>query len=284
MQPLIISTTPINGSQDVSVDSLIVIEFAEAVLTSTVDASTFTLENMNSQTSVTCDIVLDNTVDNDDGDKVTITPHDDEGWNDAGLNGLTSYKLTITGVASADGTPMSGSYTLDFRTVADAQDEIDGAEDDAYVEESQEVHGRLPASTEEPEKTYAEIVEDNKEYLDYVLDAANATAIDWDDPTYPAKQYVTAKSKYDVNYAKYIKMTTSAQSKKLADLSVSYRSSLSDLRDLLSDLRKQYRHWEDILLGTSSRTAPQVFQKGSAVDTVYDFHDRRIKNRDGEAL
>lgn len=285
MHPIIISTSPENGSKSVAVDSTIVVTFAEAVLTSSITTDAFLLENLNNQTDIPCNIALNNTVGENDGTIVTITPDDDQGWNGAGLNGLTDYRLTISDVSSADGDIMRGSYTMDFTTVEDGHDETPEPADDAYVDESYELYGRNnPDSYEEPRKTWAELIVSNKKYLDYLLDENSLTAIDWNDPEYEATQYVEAKTRYDQTYHKYRTLLQSAQSKKLSDLSISYRSNLDELEQLVNRLEKEYKQWENELLGDLGLTVPQIFIKGSNVDAVYDFHDRSIKNRDGESV
>lgn len=289
MQPIIISTSPINGVIDVPVSSTIRIEFADPVITESVNLLTFILENMNSQTNISCTIELNNTVGLDDGEIVTVTPQDDIGWNGEGLNGLTLYQLTITGVTSADGDVMPGSYTMSFTTIADDVTEIPDADQDLYVDESYELYGRGTKVYEEPKKTYTERIEDNKLLINYLLTESFATEIDFDDfdsdsQEYSATQYLVTKTRYDLTYDKYITLASSAQKKRLADLSIEYRNQLEDLRKLLGELERAYKRWEYELLGSSGPSAPLIFQKGSTVDPIKDFHNRTIMNRAGEEL
>jgi len=284
MIPIIIETNPLNSSVDVAVDSLITIEFGTELLTATIIGTNFLLENLNSQTNVACIVSLNNTVNQDDGTIVTITPQDDIQWNGAGLNGLTDYRLAISGVQSADGGSMIGSYTLSFSTVEDSQSNTENANGNDYVEHSYDIYGRGEQGYVYKTDSRRKLEIDNQEYLNYLLTEHNSSIINWESPSYPARQFIKHKIEYDLVYQSYIKLATSAQTKKLADLSISYRGKLDNLKDLLARLKKQYKKWENELLGVTDNHGVATFRKGSEIDPTFDWQSRSIKNRNEEEV
>jgi hypothetical protein len=279
--PIVIQTTPNNGSTNVPVTSNITIEWSTPLLTSSVVPANFILENLNAQTPISCLISLDNTPGNNDGRIVTITPDDDAGWNNAGLNGLTLYLLTISNILSADNSKYPGVYTLEFTTAADEADEVPIFEEDPNIGDSYELHGREIDTLQLPTPTFSTLYQRNQEMINFLLEERGLTLINWTAPSFIAQEYVDKKTEYDLIYHKYKEMAISAQSHKLADLSVSFRSSLQDLENLLKKLKGEYEYWEEKLLGVTNKTKPRSFVKGSLVDENPDFLNRKFVDLEG---
>lgn len=95
--PTILSTDPTDGENNVYKNKTLTVTFSEALLSSTINASTFVLKNLDSNQIVPVDVVLET-----GGLVVSITPvrH---------LIGGTSYRLTIVGASTAVGTPVKSS-------------------------------------------------------------------------------------------------------------------------------------------------------------------------------
>jgi methionine-rich copper-binding protein CopC len=121
MVPVIISTYPENGSSNAGLKEQIKLTFADAILESTVIASNIKLENTNANDGR--DIPLTLEYDSNSPNEITITPADN-GYNGNYLIGLTSYRLTVSGIMSPTWEKMQATYSLEFTTITDGIESV----------------------------------------------------------------------------------------------------------------------------------------------------------------
>jgi len=95
--PTVVSTSPATGESSVYKNKVLTATFSEALLSSTVNAGTFVLKNLDSNQIVPVDVTLSTS-----GLVVSVTPvrH---------MIGTTAYKLTIVGANTAVGTPVQAA-------------------------------------------------------------------------------------------------------------------------------------------------------------------------------
>lgn len=120
MFPLLIDTNPINGSKDIALDQVIVLEFSDLLNADTLANADIRLFNYNNNTPVSV-----NWFPYFNGSVVDML--DPEGLKACNqiyidpveyLNGMTEYRLTVAGLQSLPGEYMNGSLEVRFTTEA----------------------------------------------------------------------------------------------------------------------------------------------------------------------
>lgn len=125
MFPIVINTIPENGSENVSLETPILVYFDEELMVGgtanvSINETNIKLVNMNTNSEVEISISL-----GEDAKIVSIDPV-------GSLDGLTDYAVRISGLLSPYGEEMFGTFELKFRTEADdaadyIQDPVSGS-------------------------------------------------------------------------------------------------------------------------------------------------------------
>ncbi len=125
------------------------------------------------------------------------------------------------------------------------------------------------------------IIKANSEMVDFLVELRDLD-IDLNNPPKAVIEYTITKTRYDIVFDEYIKLSSRETSKTLSDLSIEYGNNIKDLLALANKLKLEYEYWENQIKGNiSGKAAPSTFIKGEEVDEVPEFKNRQFKDYEG---